>query len=74
MYIPSKHRVRVFQDMAYKLLEWDYVSRIELRKIFDIHGIILEELCCECNKLIEDRDIDLNSNEPRCSECFLKHN
>ena len=69
MCIPEKHRDRVFQDMAYKLMEWYDVSRVELRKAFDNHGIVLEELCHECNTLIQNRLVNRNDTRPLCEEC-----
>ena len=70
MCIPEKHRNRVFQDMAYKLIEWYTVSRVELRKIFYNHGIVLEELCYECNTTILDMLVNPKDNTPYCNSCY----
>ena len=70
MCIPSKHSERVFQDMAYKLMEWYDISRADLRKALWIHGIHLEELCYECNTLIKNTsDINPEDNKPLCNKC-----
>lgn len=66
--IPPKYTERVFQDMAYKLIEWYNVSRVDLRRVMTIHGFHLEELCYECNTHIKDR-VDHNDNKPLCDEC-----
>ena len=56
--------------MAYKLIEWYDASRFELRIIFEAHGIVLEELCHECNTVIEGIEIDKKDNTPRCKKCM----
>ena len=71
--ISEKDRRRVFQDMAYKLIEWYDVSRFELRNIFDNHGIVLEELCYECNMVIQDSVVDKKDNTPRCLKCRVPY-
>ena len=66
--LPSKYSERAFQDMAYKLIEWYNVSRVDLRNIMSVHGFQLEELCHECNTNIKD-EVDPNDNKPLCDKC-----
>ena len=72
--IPEKHKNKVFQDMAYKLIEWYTVSRVELRKIFYSHDIVLKELCYDCNAEILNILVDPNDDKPQCNECYGRHN
>ena len=66
--IPEAHRNRVFQDMAYKLMEWYDTPRVELRKILEIHGTRMEERCYECNTLIKT-EVDQEDAKPLCKMC-----
>lgn len=72
MCIPSKHTETVFQDMAYKLMEWYDVSRVDLRKALLIHGLHLKELCYECNTHIKNTQVDPEDNKPLCNKCSKK--
>jgi len=65
--IDDKSKDKVFNDMAYKLMEWDNVSRRELRKILQEFDVKFEELCTDCNKEMPDYDGD--EEEPRCDDC-----
>jgi hypothetical protein len=41
--VPETYRDQIFQDMAYKLLEWDGVPIQELRDVFDKLGMKITE-------------------------------
>lgn len=61
---------RIFQEMAYKLIEEYDVPRSDLREIFVVHDFEFEEFCSHCNERIEDTDtIDPDDNAPLCDEC-----
>ena len=58
---------RVFNDMAYKLMEWDNISRCEIRKVLKEFDVEFEELCSKCNEPLPDYED--NEEEPKCEEC-----
>lgn len=64
----TKNANQVFQNMAYKLIEWDDIPRSELRRVFNTHGLIFEELCACCNEPLPDYEGD--EEEPRCEACL----
>lgn len=71
LYIPEKYKNVVYNDMAFKLIEWDNVNRDDLRKILSEHNIKYKELCCECNKeLPEENEYQ---GDPLCDRCILLH-
>jgi len=53
--VPEKYRDQIFQDMAYKLMEWDGVPIQELRDVFDKLGIKLKEFCSECGSEVDEQ-------------------
>jgi len=53
--VPETYRDQIFQDMAYKLLEWDGVPIQELRDVFDKLGMKLKEFCRECGSEVDDK-------------------
>ena len=57
----------VFNNMAYKLMEWDNISRCELRKVFQEFSITFEELCANCNEELWDYNGD--EEAPLCEDC-----
>jgi hypothetical protein len=70
MCIPEQHQQTVFNDMAYKLIEWSDVPRSTLRKLLDKYGYEFEELCIHCNEdmsgwVQEDED----EPDPVCDQC-----
>ena len=67
MCIGEEHKKQVFNDMAYKLIEWNNTSRCELRAVFRKLGCEFEELCANCNEPLESCD---DVEETLCDECF----
>jgi len=65
--IDQKSRNIVFNNMAYKLIEWENASRCEVRKVLDDMDIKFEECCSECNERLIDYEDD--EEEPKCEEC-----
>ena len=65
MFLSERDKNRVFNDMAYKLIEWQNTSRCVLRAILLEHEITFEERCAECNEDIEPND----EEHPKCPEC-----
>jgi hypothetical protein len=70
MCIPDKHQQQVFNDMAYKLIEWSDTPRPVLRKLLDTYGYEFEELCIHCKEEMpgwfqEDED----EPDPVCDQC-----
>jgi len=61
------NKYKVFNDMAYKLMEWNNVPRCELRKVVNEFYVEFEELCTDCNEKLLDYDGD--EEEPRCENC-----
>lgn len=68
MFLSERDKNRVFNDMAYKLIEWQNASRRDLRGILLEHEIPFEERCAECNEDIEPND----EEHPKCAECAGK--
>ena len=65
--IDDYSKQKVFNDMAYKLIEWNNTSRCELRAVFRKFGVDFQELCANCNEeLISCDDIEA----PLCDECY----
>jgi hypothetical protein len=64
--LDCEQKDKVFQDMAYKLMEWDDVKRDEIRKVLRQFDIKLEEICEGCNEHLPDHD---GEGEARCDEC-----
>jgi hypothetical protein len=71
MCIPGRFQKQVFQDMAYKLMEWEGVTRTALRPVMVKYGFPLEELCSNCNEVInaEEGAEEITEEDPRCSNC-----
>jgi hypothetical protein len=63
----SEDKKNVFNDISYKLIEWDYVPRCELRKVVRQFHVEFQELCTDCNE--EMPDYDGGEEEPRCDNC-----
>lgn len=68
MFLNEKQKHRVFNDMAYKLMEWENTPRHEVRAALAKHDIPFEERCAECGEDIEPND----EEHPLCDECKLK--
>ena len=66
MRIPDIQKYRVFQDMAYKLMEWDNVPRDEIRKVLRQFGMKLDEQCESCNEPLPDYD---GQGKAKCEDC-----
>lgn len=64
--IPDTFKNRVFQDMAYKLIEWDNIPRGELRDVFRLHDMEFEERCSGCNERLYGM---VDSENPVCKQC-----
>jgi hypothetical protein len=58
---------RVWNDMAYKLMEWNNTSRCELRAVFNKFDMQFQELCSSCND--EMLDYEGDEEEPKCESC-----
>ncbi len=70
MCIPEQHQQTVFNDMAYKLIEWSDVPRSTLRKLLDQYGYEFEELCIYCNEEMPDWvQEDEDEPDPICDQC-----
>ena len=69
--LPSRELTeRIFQEIAYKLIEEYDVLRSDLRDIFAVYDFVFEEFCSDCNERIDDTDaIDPEDNEPLCDDC-----
>lgn len=65
MFLSEKQKHRVFNDMAYKLMEWENTPRHEVRAALAKHDIPFEEHCEECGE-------DVDEEDPLCNECKLK--
>lgn len=65
--ISKDDRYTVFNDMAYKLMEWDNVSRCELRDVFNKFGCEFKELCAHCFEELKSCE---TIEEPLCEECI----
>ena len=72
MCISEEDKHKVFNDMAYKLMEWNNTSRCELRVVFRKLGCKFIEFCSKCYEEIEScHDVE----EPLCTECYnIKEN
>ena len=65
--LSHNEKTQVFNDMAYKLMEWNNTSRCELRELFDKYGLEFIDLCARCNEeLYGRRDVE----EPLCEQCI----
>lgn len=67
MCINETSKNQVWNDMAYKLMEWNNISRCELRQVFNKFDMEFKELCSECNEELNDYDGD--DEEPKCDNC-----
>jgi len=67
--IDDKSKDKVFNGMAYKMMEWDTISRCELRKVIQEFGIQFEELCSNCNEPLPDYNED--EENPKYKDCSL---
>jgi hypothetical protein len=67
--IPDDLKNRVFQDMAYKLMEWDDVKRDEIRKVLRQFDIKLDEICEDCNEPLPEHD---DQGDARCDKCLTQ--
>jgi len=65
--ISEESKNKTFQHMAYKLMEWDNVSRDEIRAVFQQFDMKLDELCEGCNEPLPDHD---GHGEAKCKECL----
>ena len=66
--IDEEAKDKVWNDMAYKLIEWNDVSRDEIRAVFCDFGAKFEELCHSCNEplpIIEEEYV----GNALCFEC-----
>ena len=68
MCIDEEAKDKVWNDMAYKLIEWNDVSRDELRAVFREFGATFEELCHGCNEPLPSEEYEGN---PLCAECKI---
>ena len=66
MCIDDEAKDQVWNDMAYKLIEWNDVSRDELRLVFYEFGAPFEELCHACNHKLPEGEYEGN---PLCDMC-----
>ena len=66
MCISEEDKHKVFNDMAYKLMEWNNTSRCELRVVFRKHGCKFIEFCFNCYDELDSCD---DVEEPLCYEC-----
>jgi len=69
MCIDEDAKEKVFNDMAYKLIEWQNTSRCELREVFGKFHCKFQEMCSNCNEPLDECD-DVES--PMCPECTNK--
>jgi hypothetical protein len=69
MCIDEEAKDTVWNDMAYKLIEWNDVSRDELRAVFRAFGAKYEELCAGCNEPLPDGE-EYEGN-PLCAACKI---
>jgi hypothetical protein len=70
MCIPDKYQQQVFNDMAYKLIEWCDTPRSELRTVFDKFSMEFEELCIHCNEEMSGwRQENEDEPDPVCDAC-----
>ena len=68
MCIDEEAKDQVWNDMAYKLIEWNDVSRDELRAVFREFGATFEELCYSCNEKLAEKEYEGN---PLCDACKI---
>lgn len=68
MCIGEEHKNQVFNDMAYKLIEWNNTSRCELREVFRKLGCEFEEHCVNCNEELDSCD---DVEAPLCNDCLV---
>jgi len=66
MCIDEQAKDKVWNDMAYKLIEWNDTPRDELRAVFREFWVQFEELCSGCNEQLPEGDYIGN---PLCAEC-----
>jgi len=66
MCISEEDKHKVFNDMAYKLMEWNNTSRCELRVVFRKLGCKFIEFCFNC---YDELDSCCDDEEPLCNEC-----
>ena len=66
MRIPDIQKYRVFQDMAYKLMEWDNVGRDEICEVLREFDMKLDEFCEGCNEPLPDYD---GQGKAKCEDC-----
>ena len=65
MCIDDRSAEQVWNDMAYKLMEWHNIPRIELREVFNKFEMKFKELCADCNEEIEESV----EEKPLCDAC-----
>jgi hypothetical protein len=70
--IPEKYKQQVFNNMAYRLMEWNDTPRSEFRDVFDKFGIDFEEYCIHCNEEMPNWFPEEEGEEPECKECLSK--
>ena len=66
MCIDEESKDIVWNDMAYKLIEWNNTSRDELRAVFRQFNAKFEELCHGCNEDLPEGEYEGN---PLCADC-----
>jgi hypothetical protein len=66
MCIGQQNIRRVFNDMAYKLMEWQDVSRRDLRRVFAKLDFVMEELWANCHDELEGPQ---DEEAPVCRAC-----
>ena len=69
MCIDEDAKEKVFNDMAYKLIEWQNTSRCELRQVFGKLDCKFQEMCSNCNEPLDECD---DVENPLCPECTNK--
>jgi hypothetical protein len=68
MCINEEAKDKVWNDMAYKLIEWNDTPRDELRAVFREFGAHFEELCYGCNEKLPIIEEEYEGNA-LCFEC-----
>ena len=69
MCIDEEAKQQVWNDMAYKLIEWNGMPRDELRAVFREFNAPFEELCASCNEELPEDDY---VGEALCTSCIAQ--
>jgi hypothetical protein len=67
MGLSEQDKESVVQGMAYKLIEWDTITRDQLRPVMLKYGWKLQERCVHCNEQMPDYEED---GDPVCKDCI----